>query len=131
MTARLLAALLELLPHSSGTARVRARFDAIAAVAEQASSEHGVPVGLLLAVGWHESWLGTHPRSGGLWGGRVPPVTSRILARGRRGCGSWLGAVSFFRCGRCACPRLVGYEPGEAIALASRVYARAAVDSPL
>jgi hypothetical protein len=81
--------------------------------ADAASREHGVPMRLLLAVGYAESHLGCAPRSGGCWGapisrtarhtaGRASHAAS-ALALGHRRCGTWRGAIAHFRCGRCVC----------------------------
>jgi hypothetical protein len=81
--------------------------------ADAAVAATGVPVRLLLAVGYAESHLGCAPRSGGCWGapasraarhtaGRASHAAS-ALALGHRRCGTWRGALGHFRCGRCVC----------------------------
>lgn len=138
--ATLLAVLLSLMPplrYARCVERHRAEIAATAADAERAA---GVPAGVLLAVGLLESQWGCDPRSGGSWGnprdarhrnlpGR-PAGAARILARGFALYGTWGGALAHFRCGRRACPPLVGYEPGDALRLAARLYAGAGVPLP-
>jgi hypothetical protein len=81
--------------------------------ADAAVAATGVPVRLLLAVGYAESHLGCAPRSGGCWGapasrtarhtaGRASHAAS-ALALGHRRCGTWRGALGHFRCGQCVC----------------------------
>lgn len=88
--------------------------DRIAAQAQEGSDQNGVPAGILLTVGFLESHLGCHPRSGGCWGAPIDP-THRLtagthhhaavaLATSYRVCGTWEGAISRFRCGLCRCP---------------------------
>lgn len=90
---------------------IDARRDVIVADADAASREHGVPVALLLSVGYLESHLGCARGSGGCWGaprdrahrhspGRASHAAS-ALALGHRRCGSWEGAVAHFRGGLC------------------------------
>lgn len=112
--AEALALLLALLPaRRPYAACLAARTARVTADADAASREHGVPVRLLLAVGYAESHLGCAPRSGGCWGapvsrtalhtaGRASHAAS-ALALGHRRCGTWTGAVAHFRCGRCVC----------------------------
>lgn len=106
-----LLALLALYPRSPAAECVRARLPRLAAAADSAAREHGVPVALLVAVAWHESHLGCHPASGGCWGAPVSPQhrltaggamhAARALATGRARCGTWEGAVRRFRGGAC------------------------------
>lgn len=140
MTAVLLAALLSLMPHAPYGECLAARRGAITADAKLAAATAGVPVGLLLAVGWRESHLGCNPRSGGSWGNPIsatrrhvagrPAGAARILARGRRLCGDWRGAAAFFRTGECRVDaRHAGYVAA-ALQLTARIYARAGLPSP-
>ncbi len=142
MSALLLAVLMRLAPHSSCTPCLVRRASEIAARADAAALTTGVPPGLLLAVGWYESRLGCDPRSGGSWGAPINARhrgtagthdhAARALARSYRVCGTWLGAVTRFRSGRCRFNRtLVGYEASEALRLTERVYTRADVPVPV
>ena len=140
LAAHLLTALLAVLPPIPMRGRVEARREMIVAVAAAGQETYGVPPALVLAVGFLESRWGTDARSGGSWGTPIdmqhrnvagPPAgAARALASSFRVCGSWFGAVSRFRCGRCRCPRLVGYEPGYALGLAERTMARAGEPLP-
>lgn len=79
--------------------------------ADDAARAHGVPVALLIVVGWVESHCGCDPRAGGSWGAPVSALRRRVagramhaasaLAAGHRACGSWEGAVARFRSGSC------------------------------
>ena len=112
--ARALAALLAVLPARRPYATcLTARTSRVIADADAASREHGVPVALLLAVGYAESHLGCARGSGGCWGapvsrtarhtaGRASHAAS-ALALGHRRCGTWSGALGHFRSGRCVC----------------------------
>lgn len=107
-----LAALLSVLPvRRPHAACITARTSRIVEDADAASREHGVPVALLLAVGYAESHLGCARGSGGCWGaplsrtarhtaGRASHAAS-ALALGHRRCGDWRGALAHFRGGRC------------------------------
>lgn len=107
------AAILSLLSHVLYDDCIHRRRDAIIEDATQAATAHGVPVRLLLAVGFRESHWGCAPASGGCWGaprdrahrstaGRAAHAAS-ALRLGHSRCGSWVGAVAHFRCGACAC----------------------------
>ena len=112
--ARALAALLAVLPaRRPYAACLTARTERVIADADAASREHGVPVALLLSVGYAESHLGCARGSGGCWGapvsrtarhtaGRASHAAS-ALALGHRRCGTWSGALGHFRCGQCVC----------------------------
>lgn len=132
--ALLLSVLLALLPVPAArraciTSR-RARIERDAAAARS-----GVPVAVLLAVGWMEAALGCDPRSGGCWGAPISPSRRGVagnahhaaaaLAWGYRRCTTTLGAVSHFRCGLCSCRRLVGYTAQQAVTLSERISAEA------
>lgn len=112
--ARALAALLAVLPaRRPYSACLTARAPRVIADADAASREHGVPVALLLSVGYAESHLGCARGSGGCWGAPVSRLhrhtagrashAASALALGHRRCGTWTGALAHFRCGRCAC----------------------------
>ena len=110
--AQALAALLAVLPaRRPYAACLTARTERVIADADAASREHGVPVALLLSVGYAESHLGCARGSGGCWGapvsrtarhtaGRASHAAS-ALALGHRRCGTWMGALAHFRGGRC------------------------------
>ncbi len=127
-----LAALLSLLPDTARTRCVRARAATIIHDASAASAATGVPVEVLLVVGYLESALGCDPRSGGCWGAPISPrrrdVAGRAshaaaaLAAGYRVCTTDLGAVSRFRYGLCRTPRRHnrGYTPEDAMRWVSR-----------
>lgn len=94
-----------------------------------AEEEHGIPPAVMLVVAYLESHYGCHPNSGGCWGAPID-MQHRLTAgtpnhaavalhtgfygegrvdrngnpTGFRGCHTWLGAVSRFRCGLCSCP---------------------------
>ena len=112
--AQALAALLAVLPaRRPYRACLTARTPRVIADADAASREHGVPVALLLAVGYAESHLGCARGSGGCWGAPVSRLhrhtagrashAASALALGHRRCGTWTGALGHFRCGRCVC----------------------------
>ena len=124
-------ALLSILPHSPAEPGIRSRLTEIATTAADASRAHDVPLPVLLSVGWHESWLGVHPQSGGCWGAPrdfrhrglagTADDAARVLANGRRACGSWPGAVGWFRSGRCDAGTHAGYVRS-VTGLASRLH---------
>ena len=126
-----LVALLAAYPHLAHRACVEARAPQIAADADDAAARYSVPVATLLAVAVLESHLGCAPRSGGCWGapvsrtrrqtaGRADHAAS-ALALGFRRCGSWPGAVSHFRWGRCARGGHAGYGPDDVWRVGLRV----------
>lgn len=133
--AQALAALLAVLPaRRPYRACLTARTPRVIADADAASREHGVPVALLLSVGYAESHLGCARGSGGCWGapasrlhrhtaGRASHAAS-ALALGHRRCGTWTGALGHFRCGRCVCE---GSYVARVAGLWSRVERRAEV----
>lgn len=112
----LLIALLHTHPHIPEPMRscLDSHRDRIVAQAQEGADQNDVPAGVLLTVGFLESHLGCHPRSGGCWGAPIDP-THRLtagthhhaavaLATSYRVCGTWEGAISRFRCGLCRCP---------------------------
>ena len=100
------------------------RWDSIVNNATEASVENNVPSSIVLMVGFLESHLGCHPRSGGNWGApvnrnnRLSPGNHYSQAHSLRVnydyCvahrprnetrSNWERAVSRFRCGLCTCP---------------------------
>ena len=96
--ALLLAALPVRRPHRGciDTRRVDIVTQADAAVAAT-----GVPVRLLLAVGYAESHLGCAPRSGGCWG--APASRTARHTAGRASHAASALALGHRRCGRCVC----------------------------
>jgi hypothetical protein len=127
----LLVALLALFSSTPRTRCIERRAPEIAAEASASAARYDVPPALLLAIGMHESALGCDPRAGGSWGAPISRTRRAVagtsdhaasaLALGHSRCRTWLGAVSHFRCGRCRCPPLVGYEPRDAMRLARRI----------
>lgn len=112
--AQALVALLAVLPaRRPYRACLATRAPRVIADADAASREHGVPVALLLSVGYAESHLGCARGSGGCWGAPVSRLhrhtagrashAASALALGHRRCGTWAGALGHFRCGRCVC----------------------------
>jgi hypothetical protein len=111
--------------------------ESIVARAERVFTVYGVPPGVLLVIGYLESHLGCHPRSGGCWGAPVDrrhrgtaDNAASSLRNGFAACGTWEGAVGWFRCGACRCPPLVGYDPPYAVEQIEEVYDRAGVARP-
>lgn len=129
MTAAILAALIALYPRSPALPCLRARAGAIVAALDAAHRAHrDVPIGLLAAVGWHESHLGCARASGGCWGSPrdrdhrhtagTPTDAARDLSHALRACGTTEGAIARFRGGSC--------RPGRHTAYVARVAALAA-----
>lgn len=99
------------------------------------SEIYGVPPALILSIGYMESIFGCAPGSGGSWGAPQSRYRRDIagdpdgnanraasaLNLGYRQCRTWFGAISHFRCGRCDCPRLIGYQPRTAFRTAQRL----------
>ena len=125
----IIAALLSLYPRSPAARCLDALRPAIVAALTEAHRAHpDVPLGLLAAIGWHESHLGCARASGGCWGSPVdsrhrhtagtPTDAARDLAHALRACGSTVGAIARFRGGSC--------RPGRHTAYVARVAALAA-----
>jgi len=141
-TQLILAVLLSMFrPPADVRARLDARQEQIVTQATEAAAAHGIPVGLLLFVGFAETHLGTDRAEGGGWGAPVSPVrrhtagtadhAARALAHSYLVCHSWRGAVARFRTGLCTAPhRLPGYTPEYAIRVVARMYQRAGVPLP-
>lgn len=127
--AAILAALLALYPRSPAIDCLHARRTALVAALTEAHRAHpDVPLGLLAAVGWHESHLGCARASGGCWGSPrdashrhtagTPTDAARDLSTALRACGTTAGAIARFRGGSC--------RPGRHTAYVARVAALAA-----
>jgi hypothetical protein len=94
--------------------RIQEQKESIVSMAAASSARYGVPPSVLLAVGFMETHLGTDDGEGGGWGAPIDAQhphqagtsdhAARILARGRKVCGCWRGAVSYFRSGKCYPP---------------------------
>ena len=115
-----LMALLAIFPSTPARSCMLARRDRIVAQAQAASTNHGVPLGVLYMVAFRETHVGCDRASGGCWGAPVSPTerhtagtaehAARALATSFARCHSWRGAISRFRCGLCTCPpRYSGY----------------------
>lgn len=132
-----LAAILAIYPHARSRECLRLRADRISMGADAAARERGIPVQLLMAVGFFESRLGCDRASGGSWGSPIdrnhrgvagtPWHTARDLETSLRVCGgATLRAVSRFRCGLCSCRgvTVVGYTPRDVVDLVDRIERR-------
>jgi hypothetical protein len=112
----LLAALIAILPPIPHPQRERIQLqrESIVSMAAASSARYGVPPSVLLVVAFMETHLGTDDGEGGGWGAPIDAQhphkagtsddAARILARGRKQCGCWRGAVSWFRSGKCYPP---------------------------
>lgn len=116
----LFLALFQIFPHATQSVCMHNRQQEIVHAAAQVEREFGVPPAVILSVGFLESHLGCDRASGGCWGAPISPTrrttagthmhAGRALATSYRVCtvngqGSWLRAISRFRCGRCGgCP---------------------------
>lgn len=139
MTAHLLLSiLLQLLPvPAARRACIMERRETIERDADAAAARYGVPVEVLVSIGFLETHLSCAPGSGGGWGAPISPTrrgvaggaahSAAALAWGYRRCTTTLGAVSHYRCGRCVCPHLIGYQPEQAVRLSERLTSRAGV----
>lgn len=146
MNDALLTALLTLVHAERAPDRLRCierRRPAIVAQVAAVAASRGVPPGVLLVVGYLESHYGCDPASGGSWGSPVDrnhrltagtaDHTGRDLQTSRGMFGSWLEALSRYRCGRRVCPlpmRGNGYSPGFAVGLVEGIYAAAGQEAP-
>lgn len=136
LVTRLFAALLVLypgIPNDRRSCMLQNRESIIQMAADSATAT-GVPPSILLMVGFFETHLGCARGSGGCWGSPVdnrhrhvagtPRRAADDLATSYRVCGTWLGAVSRYRCGLCRCrlPMIQnGYAAAHAIAQARRL----------
>lgn len=123
-TLRLLTLLLTLFQHPANVECIRRQENSIAERAYNASVSSQVPASVILVVAFLESHFGCAAASGGSWGApvdrnhRLTAGPSEQVAvhsasslhngfygtRHSRGCGTWFGAISYFRCGLCRCP---------------------------
>jgi hypothetical protein len=138
----LLAALLASLPPIPHPQRERIndQRDAIVAMAAASSARYRVPPSVLLAVGFMETHLGTDDGEGGGWGAPIDAQhphkagtsdhAARILGRGRKVCGSWEGALSWFRSGKCSPPPHAEAYVRNGVRLIERMHRRAGVRLP-
>lgn len=129
----LLAALLHLFPHMSGNNRVciQKHFDSIAQVAEAAERDNGVPAAIMLSVGFLETHLGCSAGEGGNWGAPISRTQRHVAGTPRQAavalqhsyerCGSWVGAISRFRSGRCTIPSSMASYPRTALRIMNRI----------
>lgn len=139
----LLTALLHLFPHMSGNNRacIVRNFDAIAQVAEDAERENGVPAAIMLTVGFIETHNGCDHGEGGNWGAPISPTRRHVagaprqaavaLQHGFERCGSWIGAISRFRSGRCQIPASMSGYPRTAVRIMTRISRDAGVALPV
>lgn len=143
ITARLLAALLSIIPRvpQPQRGRIAVRHDAIVAMATASSEAYGVPAGVLLVTAFLETHLGVDNGEGNGWGAPrdvrhrhiagTSDSSARILTHSFTRCGSWPAAITRYRSGQCVFHRLlVGYEPDYAVRLIERTYAAAGVPLP-
>jgi hypothetical protein len=116
----LVAALITLIPHSPALTCIRARSERIAAAIASAQTDRGVPAALMLSTGFMETFDGCARNEGGGWGAPrdfqhrhiagTADDAARVLSNGYRHCGSWPGAVHWFRSGLCASSNAVHAE---------------------
>ena len=138
----LLAALIAVLPpipHPQRE-RIQLRRERIVSMATASSARYHVPPSVLLVVAFMETHLGTDDGEGGGWGAPIDAQhphkagtsdhAARILARGRRVCGSWQGAVSWFRSGKCSPPPFAETYVRNGMWLIERTHSRAALLAP-
>ena len=138
----LFAVLFTIFPHMPLSHRrcLRSHEVDVTGAAAQAAETTGVPVAVILAVGFLESHLGCDPASGGSWGSPInrghrlvagsPLRAAEDLATSFRVCRkvSWEAAVSRFRCGLCRCrlPMVQnGYTPAYTMQLVRRMETQA------
>jgi hypothetical protein len=138
----LLSAMLAVLPPvpEPQRGRIQLQKEAIVSMATASSARYAVPPSVLLVVAFMETHLGTDDGEGGGWGAPIDAHhphkagtsdhAARILARGRKVCGSWQGAVSRFRSGRCSPPRFAEPYVHRAMWLIDRVHDRAGLPEP-
>ena len=138
MGALLIAALLTIVPHFPLRAAVISHQADLAAQADHAAASHGIPVAILVAVGFCETHLGLDRGEGGNWGAPIDRLHRRTpgtaenaagaLLNSYNRCGhTWRGGVSGFRSGLCVIPPgtpSAGY-PAMVLGLANRLAALA------
>ncbi|MGZ5967654.1 MAG: hypothetical protein ACXWUG_08065 [Polyangiales bacterium] len=126
-----LIAVLPPIPHPQRE-RIRDQGDAIISMAAASSARYRVPPSVLLVVGFMETHLGTDDGEGGGWGAPIDAQhpnkagtsddAARILARGRKVCGSWRGAMSWFRSGKCIVPPFAEKYVRNGVRLIERIH---------
>ncbi len=138
----LLAALVAVVPPIPHPQRERIELqrEMIVSMATASSARYRVPPSVLLVVAFMETHLGTDDGEGGGWGAPIDARhpdkagtsdhAARILARGRKVCGSWQGAVSWFRSGRCRPPPFAERYVRRGMQLIERMHSRANVPVP-
>lgn len=138
----LLAALIAIVPPIPQPQRERIQLqkEKIVSMATASSARYRVPPSVLLAVGFMETHLGTDDGEGGGWGAPIDArhphkagtsdTAARILARGRRECGSWQGALSWFRSGQCSPPPFAQRYVHNGMRLIERMHRRIALPAP-
>jgi hypothetical protein len=138
----LLAALIAVLPPIPHPQRERIQLqrEKIVAMAAASSARHHVPPSVLLVVAFMETHLGTDDGEGGGWGAPIDAQhphkagtsdhAARVLARGRKVCGSWLGAVSWFRSGQCSPPPFAETYVRNGMRLIERMHRRTGLRVP-
>lgn len=109
---QILLALLTAFPYMNGSNRecIETRRPVIARQLHETSTL-GVPPDLMASVAFAETHLGCDVGEGGNWGAPIDArhrhtagthmSAARVLARGYERCGSWDGAVLYFRTGLC------------------------------
>jgi hypothetical protein len=136
----LLTALLSLFSVNSPAVRnITAHRAHIVAQAVDASEAYNVPPAVLLTIGFKETWLGTNHETD--WGAPAsarcrscagtPRDAARVLARGYRVCGTWLGSAAFFRSGDCQGNRVGDAYASSAIGIIERMSVRAGIALPI
>jgi hypothetical protein len=142
MVGALLAALLAVLPPVPHPQRERIleQRDQIVAMAAASAARYKVPASVLLVVAFMETHLGTDDGEGGGWGAPIDAQhphkagtsdhAAQVLARGRKVCGSWRGALGWFRAGRCVPPLFAESYVRNGMRLIERTHARAALPLP-
>ena len=128
-----LIAVLPPIPHPQRE-RIRDQREAIVSMAASSSSRYRVPPSVLLVVGFMETHLGTDDGEGGGWGAPIDAQhpnkagtsdhAAQVLARGRKVCGSWRGAMSWFRSGKCVAPPFAEAYVRNGMRLIERIHGR-------
>ena len=138
----LLAALVAVLPPIPQPQRERIQLqrERIVAMATGSSARYRVPPSVLLVVGFMETHLGTDDGEGGGWGAPIDAQhphkagtsdhAARVLARGRKECGSWQGALSWFRSGQCSPPPFAQKYVHDGTRLIERMHRRIGLRTP-
>lgn len=134
-----LIAVLPPIPHPQRE-RIQLQKEMIVSMATASSARYRVPPSVLLVVGFMETHLGTDDGEGGGWGAPIdaqhPHIAgtsdhaAQVLARGRKVCGSWQGAVSWFRSGKCGPPPFAETYVRNGMRLIERMHSRAGLRAP-